>query len=335
MRGPSASLRPLSSIPPLLLFGPRRTERSGRRPGAPIPPEDRIAISVKVTFIINPIAGRRQRPIEQVIRTCMGDRCEIRTWSEIGQIDRIIDEIEDDVDVVAAVGGDGTVHEIGKRLVGKRAALAIIPTGSGNGLARHLGVPLDPAAAIRQIDQCTIETIDVGRIDDDVFLGVCGVGFDAVVAHRFAAAGTRGIETYIREGLLTYTGYEVEHYSITLDDESIETDAFLVAIANSGQYGNDARIAPFASLRDGLLDIAILRSGSLIKAPFLIYQLFTGTLRESHDLIIRQARHIRVERGAEGPGHIDGEPVMLPSSFECSVRERSLNVCVPPGVTKF
>lgn len=290
---------------------------------------------MKIVFIINPIAGRRRRPLEQIIRTCLGDSCEIRTWAEIGQIDRIIDEIGDDVDVVAAVGGDGTVHEIGKRLVGKRAALAIIPTGSGNGLARHLGVPLDPVTAIERIDHCRIETIDVGRIDDDVFLGVCGVGFDAVVAHRFAAAGTRGLDTYVREGLLSYTSYQLEHYSIALDGETIETDAFLVAIANSGQYGNDARIAPFASLQDGLLDIAIVRSGSILKAPLLIYQLFTGKLRESSDVIIRQARHIRVDRSAEGPGHVDGEPVMLPASFECSLQERSLNVCVPRDVTKF
>ncbi|MBW3670096.1 MAG: acylglycerol kinase family protein, partial [Acidobacteria bacterium] len=164
---------------------------------------------MKIVFIVNPIAGRRRRPIEPIIRSCRGYQCEIRTWSRIEDIDRIIDEIGDDVDVVAAVGGDGTVHEIGKRLVGRPPALAIVPVGSGNGLARHLGVPLDPARAIEGIDQCRIDTIDVGRIGDDVFLGVCGVGFDAVVAHRFAAAGTRGIETYIREGLLTYKSYQL------------------------------------------------------------------------------------------------------------------------------
>lgn len=289
---------------------------------------------MNVVFIINPIAGRRRWPLEEIIRNCRGEDCDIRTWSKIEDIDSIIDSIGDDVDVVAAVGGDGTVHQIGKRLIGRSAALAIIPTGSGNGLARHLGIPLDPLRAIEAIVQCRIDTIDVGHIGDEIFLGVCGVGFDAVVAHRFAAAGTRGIETYIREGVLTYTSYTQEHYAISLDDEKIETSAFLVAIANSGQYGNEARIAPFASLQDGLLDVAIVRSGSFVRAPFLIYQLFTGTLRDSSDITIRQARSVGIERSSEGPGHIDGEPVMLPASFECSVHERALRICVPRDVKR-
>ncbi len=288
---------------------------------------------MNVTFIVNPIAGRRRRSMEEIIRQCRGDRCEIRTWASVGDIDRIVDDIGDDVDIVAAVGGDGTVHEVGKRLVGRRQALAIIPTGSGNGLARHLGVPLDPVKAIDGLDQCRVETIDVGRINEEIFLGVCGVGFDAIVAHRFAAAGTRGIETYIRQGVLTYASYDREHYSISIDGDELEIDAFLIAVANSGQYGNDARIAPFASLQDGLLDIAVLRSGSLIKAPILLYQLFTGALHDSRNIMIRQARRIRISRAAEGPAHVDGEPVMLPSTLDCSLIERGLNVCIPAHVT--
>lgn len=289
----------------------------------------------RIVFVINPIAGRKRRPLEEIIRASHGANAEIRTWSALGDIDRIIDEVADEADVVAAVGGDGTVHEIGKRLVGRKAALAIIPAGSGNGLARHLGIPLDPSRAVGSVDACRIETIDLGRINDDVFLGVCGLGFDAVVAHRFAAAGTRGLETYVRQGVLTYTGYHAEHYAITLDGERQEMPAFLIAIANSGQYGNDARIAPFASLQDGLLDVVVVRSGSLVRAPILIYKLFTGTLEDSDDVLLRQARTVRIERASEGPGHIDGEPVMLPRTIDCSLERRALRICVPPETARF
>ncbi|MDX1582214.1 MAG: YegS/Rv2252/BmrU family lipid kinase [Thermoanaerobaculia bacterium] len=290
---------------------------------------------MKVTFVINPVAGRKRRPVEQIIRDCAGSDCEIRSWSAVEEIGQIVDVIGDDVVVVAAVGGDGTVHEVGKRLAGRKQALAVVPVGSGNGLARHLGISLDPQQAIEEIYECRIEPIDVGRIDGDHFLGVCGVGFDATVAQRFAKAGTRGIETYVREGLFTYVSYEPERYEITLDDESIETTAFLVAIANSGQYGNEARIAPFASLQDGVLDIAIVKSGSIVRAPFFLYQLFTGKLRDSGDVLFRQSRTVRVERQSAGPGHVDGEPVLLPATFECSLDERALNVCVPHRTKAF
>lgn len=291
---------------------------------------------MKILFIINPIAGRSRRPVEDIIRASVGaNDHEIRVWSSVDEIDAIMNEIDDDVDVVAAVGGDGTVHEIGKRLVGRPQALAIIPAGSGNGLARHLGVPLDPARAIAGIDACRIESIDVGRINDGVFLGICGVGFDAVVAHRFAEAGTRGLQTYVREGFLTYASYAPEHYVVKLDGESLEVDAFLVAIANSGQYGNDARIAPFASLQDGILDIAIVRTASLLKAPFRLFQLFTGTLKDCADVMIRQARTLELERTSEGPGHVDGEPVILPRTLRCSLAERALRICVPASTVRF
>lgn len=290
---------------------------------------------MKVVFIINPIAGRKRWPVEEIIRTTAGADCTIRTWSSIAEIGDLVASLEDDVEVVAAVGGDGTVHEIGKRLVGRSQALAVIPTGSGNGLARHLGISLNPRTAIQEIHESRIEKVDVGRIDNGFFLGVCGVGFDAVVAHRFAEAGSRGIQTYIRQGFLTYTSYKAEHYEITLDDERLETKAFLVAVANSGQYGNDARIAPLASLQDGLLDVAIVRTGAIVKAPFLIYRLFTGALRDSKEIVLRKARKVRIERDDAGPGHVDGEPVMLPASFDCSLDERALNVCIPKSTTRF
>jgi diacylglycerol kinase (ATP) len=291
---------------------------------------------MRIVFIVNPIAGRKKQPIAEVLRSCFREgECDIRTWSRPDEIGAIIDTVGPDVDVVCAVGGDGTVHEVGKRLAHTPHALGIIPTGSGNGLARHLHIPLDPREAVETARHGQVAAIDLARVNGDAFLGICGIGFDAVVARRFAQAGTRGLETYVREGMRTYISYAAERYRFVLDDESFETEAFLVAVANSGQYGNDARIAPFASLQDGLLDVAIVTDGSLLRAPILLYRLFTGTLKQSDAVLLKRAKRIIIERERRGPAHIDGEPVILPPVLEFEVDPLALRVRIPQDLDRF
>lgn len=291
---------------------------------------------MRIVFIVNPIAGRKKQPIAEVLRSCFREgECDIRTWSRPDEIGAIIDAVGSDVDVVCAVGGDGTVHEVGKRLAHTPHALGIIPTGSGNGLARHLHIPLDPREAVETARHGQIAKIDLARVNGEAFLGICGIGFDAVVAQRFAQAGSRGLETYVREGMRTYISYAAERYRFELDDESFETEAFLVAVANSGQYGNDARIAPFASLQDGLLDVAIVTDGSLLRAPMLLYRLFTGSLEDSDAVLLKRAERIVIERERRGPAHIDGEPVILPRALEFGVDPLALRVCIPRDLDRF
>jgi diacylglycerol kinase (ATP) len=291
---------------------------------------------MRIVFIVNPIAGRKKQPIAEVLRSCFREgECDIRTWSRPDEIGAIIDSVGPDVDVVCAVGGDGTVHEVGKRLAHTPHALGIIPTGSGNGLARHLHIPLDPREAVETARHGQMAQIDLGRVNGEAFLGICGFGFDAVVAQKFAQAGTRGIETYVREGMKAYISYAAEKYRFELDEESFETEAFLVAVANSGQYGNDARIAPFASLQDGLLDVAIVTDGSLLRAPMLLYRLFTGSLKDSDAVLLKRAKRIVIERERRGPAHIDGEPVILPPVLEFGVDPLALRVRIPRDLDRF
>ncbi len=233
------------------------------------------------------------------------------------------------VEVVYAVGGDGTVHEIAKRLVHTELALGIIPAGSGNGLARHLGIPLTAEAALATCRDGVIETIDSATVNGLPFFGVMGIGLDATIAERFATSTIRGPRTYVRLGLRTFLGFRAEEYEIEIDGAKQRRQALVLAIANSSQYGNNARIAPLASLQDGLLDVVIIESASWFSAPRMLMRLFDGTFLRSKGVRFIQARDVKIRRAAAGPAHVDGEPITLPETLAVKVVPRSLRVLMP------
>jgi len=246
----------------------------------------------------------------------------------------IDDAVRNGVEVVFAVGGDGTVHEIAKRLIDKPIALGIVPTGSGNGFARHLGVSIDPSNVLRSIATSRIETIDTAEVNGNPFLGVMGIGFDACIAARFASSTVRGIRTYIREGLFGYVSYRPQSYEITIDGNVRKETAFVIAVANSSQYGNNAKIAPLASVQDGLLDLVIIRRASPLSVPALMARLFSGSLHRSPVVATVQAREIVIRRAAAGPAHVDGEPIHMPEELRVRIRPQSLRVLVPSGALR-
>jgi diacylglycerol kinase (ATP) len=293
---------------------------------------------VKALFILNPAAGRkrdRQDVIELLEARAAMQPTLIRRCASKGELDGLIAEAAAaDCQAVVAVGGDGTVNEIGRRLAGTPLAMGIIPTGSGNGLARHLRVPMSIPAAVRHLDACEPVDIDTASVNGVTFLGTFGVGFDALVAFRFAAAGSRGLRTYLQEGVRAFFGYKPETYRLRLDGEPFEETAFVLTVSNSNQYGNEARIAPLASLRDGLLDVCSLRQAPIVDAPFVVGRLFNGTLHRSSYLCIRKARSVSIERVGEGPAHIDGEPLMMGRQLEISIHPRSLRVLVRHDVAE-
>ena len=257
---------------------------------------------------------------------------EIAECGSLSELDSVIQRAQDDgFDAVIAVGGDGTVHEVAKRLIDRPMALGVIPTGSGNGFARHLALPIDTRQAIDACAHGRVTTIDTAAVNTHVFLGVMGVGFDAYIAHRFAASTARGFRTYVREGLLAFRRYRPEEYQIEIDGQTLTERAFIVAVANSSQYGNNARIAPDASLRDGLLDLVIIREASIVSTPFLLARLFAGTLRNSPMVGVMRGTRFVIRRGAEGAAHLDGEPIMLPATLDVRVQPATLRVLVPGG----
>lgn len=167
----------------------------------------------------------------------------------------------DGYDVVIAVGGDGTVNEVATGLVGSTTALAIVPTGSGNGLARHLGIPVDVDSSIRVLAKKNVITADYGTANDRPFFCTFGVGFDAAVSERCARQKRRGILMYLKNTVNEYINFSPEEYVIEANGQVITDRAFLVVACNASQYGNNAFVAPEASVTDGELDITIVHAG--------------------------------------------------------------------------
>jgi diacylglycerol kinase (ATP) len=289
---------------------------------------------VKALFIINEKSGRRRDvDVAAVIRQSCGDwSTELLPCGRKEDLDAMIDRAEaEEFDIVFAVGGDGTVHETAKRLIGRQPALGILPMGSGNGFARHIHLPLDPATALTVCQDGQIVTIDTAEVNGTPFLGIMGVGFDALVADRFASSTVRGLETYVKEGVRSFADFRAEPYEIVTPTETLRRNAFVVAVANSGQYGNNARVAPLASLQDGLLDIVIVNDTSLVNVPLMIARLFTGSFHQSNFVTTLQAPEVTIRRAAGGPAHLDGEPVTLGAELSVRVIPRSLRVLVPRG----
>lgn len=295
---------------------------------------------MKTLFILNPTSGRKKTrdTLQSVIESVYaesGYEFRIQRCDRKEDVDPVLEEARrQGVELVVAVGGDGTVHEVAARLIGTPTILGIVPTGSGNGLARHLQIPLEPAAALRALAASRVEEIDTAFVNEIPFINVAGVGFDAVVAERFASSTVRGLETYIREGLRVYSSYAPEEYEIRLNGEVVRHRAYLIAVANASQYGNGALIAPLASLQDGLLDLSLLHLGSLLAAPLLLQQLFTGRLNESAHVTMLRARQVTIHRSAAGPAQIDGEPHLLPDVLTFGIRPRSLRMLVPRNASR-
>lgn len=235
-----------------------------------------------------------------------------------------------DVDIVCAIGGDGTVNEVGRALVGTSTAMAILPCGSGNGLARHLLLPMDLKRCVDIINSDCVETLDSGVINGHPFFCTCGMGFDAFISMKFAEAGKRGLITYVENMLREGLSYKPETYEIEDEMGSKRYQAFLISVANASQYGNNAYIAPHASMSDGLLDVIIMQPFSLIDAPQVTLELLNKTIDKNANIRTFKARHIHIHRSKPGLIHYDGDPLMSDADVEIAVRPKSIHVVVNP-----
>lgn len=292
---------------------------------------------MKALFVINERSGaKRGYDIADVIRRAAVFEHELVPCVRKEDLDAIVDRAESEgFDVVFAVGGDGTVHETAKRLIGRSLTLGILPIGSGNGFARHIGLPVDPTAALTSCGGGRIETIDTATVNGQPFLGVMGIGFDAVVAERFASSSVRGLQTYLREGLQAYTAFKADQYDVTANGTTKTQRAFVIAVANSGQYGNNARVAPLASLQDGLLDVVVVDDTDLLNAAFLMARLFSGSFHRAAGVTTFQTTEVTIRRPAAGPAHLDGEPLTLGEELHVQIVPRSLRLLVPDTATAF
>lgn len=231
--------------------------------------------------------------------------------------------------IVVAVGGDGTVNEVARGIYGTDKVLGIIPCGSGDGLALHLGISRKFEKALDTVLNGKIYPIDAGTINGRMFFSVCGLGFDAMVSERFAKSQKRGLISYLELGMEVWREFQPDKYQITIDDKTWESHAALITVANSSQWGNGAKIAPLADISDGLLDVTIADMFTSVEMPALACLLMTGYLDMSHRIHCHKGRDIRISRKASGPAHADGDWFEAGTEIEIHVIPRALNVLVP------
>lgn len=287
----------------------------------------------KIVFIINPKSGTgNKEAVEKAIRSHLDQNkfdVSLIYTEYAGHASKIAsEEVVHNTDIVVAVGGDGTVNEVARALVNTNTALAILPCGSGNGLARHLRIPMQPVEAVKLINEECVKALDYGMINDEAFFCTCGVGFDAFISMKFAEAGHRGLATYVEKTLQDGLKYKPETYHIEIDGETEVHEAFLIACANASQYGNNAYIAPDASTRDGLLDVTILTPFSRLESAQIVMQMFNRQLSKNSHVKMFRTHHVRITRNSEGPAHVDGDPKMMSETLDIRLVPQGINVVV-------
>jgi YegS/Rv2252/BmrU family lipid kinase len=232
-------------------------------------------------------------------------------------------------DAILACGGDGTVNETARALVGSGVTMGIIPAGSGNGLARHICTPIDAMQSLDTIIEGHTSDCDYGTVNDMPFFCTFGVGFDAAVSDRFAASGQRGKISYIKSAFEEFINFKCERYTLTADGKVVADDAFLVACCNASQYGNNAYIAPHASITDGMIDVIVIRKASILQRAMLGIDLISGTIDQNKLIETMRVKHVVIERSAPGSAHVDGEPVTLGEHLDVKCHAGALRLFTP------
>ena len=288
----------------------------------------------KVRFIINPISGGKKKAhIPDAIRkACLEFNLDADIFlcnSIIETKEKTKEAVQLNYQAVIAVGGDGTINLIGAELINTQVALGIIPMGSGNGLARSLRIPFDIKKAIKTISDYNLQSIDTGEVNGIPFINLSGIGFDAHVAGIFHNSQRRGLISYAKIILREFYRFTQESLEIQLDGYTIHTNAFLLAVCNGPQFGNNAIIAPLASLKDGIFNITILKRLKWFDAPRLAYRLFRGTIHLDSNTECYSAKSLTIIRSEKGLMNIDGEPILLSNNLQIEMRPLSLNVIVP------
>lgn len=294
-------------------------------------------MSVKtIWFIVNPISGTQDKAdiVAKIPDFFPENRfaVSIRYTKYSGHAAEIAREaVSENVDIVVAVGGDGTVNETARALVHSNVALGIVPCGSGNGLARHLYLPMNHDGALQVISECNIHTLDYGLINDMPFFCTAGVGFDAFLSDKFNKSGKRGLLSYIENALREGVSYEPETYELEIlgaESEICTYRAFLITCANASQYGNDFYIAPHASMSDGLLDVTIMEPFNVFEAPQIAFQLVNRTITQNSRIKTFRCKDLIIHRTSPGVIHVDGDPKDSVSDVRVSLVPKDIRMVI-------
>lgn len=291
---------------------------------------------MKATFIVNPISGRSSK--ESIVGAIAGsvdmDRYEvtIRFTAAPGHATTLASEaVQSGQQLIVAVGGDGTVNEVARALVGTDAALGIIPCGSGNGLARHLHIPMNPRKAIEILNQCQIRRIDTLTVNGTPCFCTAGVGYDAFVSEEYAKEPTRGLVTYVRKAVENWFDYTPEQYLIETEEGMFSRTALAITCANANQWGNGFHVAPKASLTDGLIDVTIIHPIKPLNALPMPVQILGYSFDKNPGVETFKTSGLTIRRATPAPLHIDGEPQSGTKDITIALRPASLGVLCGDG----
>lgn len=287
----------------------------------------------KILFIVNPISGvGKQKKIEKAVERHLNKskfdyKIAYTSYPHHATAISIASVIKN-YDIIVAVGGDGSINDCVKGLFSTGATLAIIPTGSGNGLARCLNIPLSIEEAIQTINNKKVIDIDTISLNNTIYASIAGIGFDALIAKEFTKTNTRGFQPYLKLVLQYYPTYNQKDYKLEIDDEIIETQALFISFANSTQFGFDTEIAPNAELNDGLLDVVIVKKPPLPLLPWTAQLLFFKNFDMSIYVDTYQAKKVKVFNEETIGVNIDGEYMEIKGDLEFEVIPSSLKVIV-------
>ncbi|WP_121811474.1 diacylglycerol/lipid kinase family protein [Mucilaginibacter kameinonensis] len=286
----------------------------------------------KALFIINPISGGKKKDgVPELIKDTIDATVmePVIAFSDgVAHARVIASEAVGKFDTVVAVGGDGTVNEVASAIVGTDTSLGIVPFGSGNGLARFLGIPMDTKEAIKNLATGRMEVIDSARVNGQAFFNMAGMGFDAHISEIFSHGKKRGFISYIKSSIKEVVGYQPQNYHLDIDGEKYDYKAFMLSIANSSQYGNNVHISPKASLQDGLLDVCVIKPFPLWRFPEMSLRMLIKATESSKYVKIIRGKQILIKREHTGPIHLDGEPQMAGTGIDINILPESLKVIV-------
>ena len=290
-----------------------------------------------IVAIINPVSGTgKKEKIPRLIDTVVdhdSNDVSIIMTEYAGHANEIAAQAASDgADVVVAIGGDGTVNEVGSAVCGTDTALAIVPCGSGNGLARHLRISMNASRALQVLNNGVVGEFDYCTVNGKPFFCTCGMGFDATVSYKFANEGTRGFITYVKKTISEYFKYTAQQYSIDIDGKQMQETAFVIACCNAAQYGNNAYIAPRATMQDGLIDLTVMHPFNVVESPLIGARLFLRQLNHDHHVSIYRGKRVVIDREKEDFIHIDGDPMVMPAHIVIENVSKGIHILVPPSL---
>ncbi len=287
-------------------------------------------MSRKLLFIVNPRSGKRNsgKIIDIIHKTLSGKiNYEIGLWTNISEFNVLAQKlIAEHFTEAIAVGGDGSVNLVGKTILKSNLSLGIVPTGSGNGLARSLGIEIDTEKALLQILEGKTTLIDSGEVNGEAFFCTSGVGFDAHIGNLFANLQKRGLKTYIKLIFKELFSYKPETYSVFANGIEIKREAFFITVANAGQFGNNFYMAPGAKVNDGLFNVVIVKPFSLIPGLFMLIKILRRKAHERRFIETLACAELVIKRSDKGSVHFDGEPFIMENELKYSIKPKSLKV---------